>query len=68
MQGRAIREVTMELYRHWLTEDPTPPSPPTPEEWLEDWLSLGEELMRDAPAGPTATEIIAADRNRLEST
>ena len=68
MQGRAVREVTTELYRHWLTEDQPPPRRPTPEEWLEEWISLGEELLRDAPVGPTATDIIAADRNRLEST
>lgn len=67
LQGRAIREVTMELYRHWLTEGHTP-SRPTPEEWLEDWIKLGEELLREAPDGPTATEIIAADRTRLEPT
>jgi hypothetical protein len=36
------------------------------EQWLADWIKLGEETLRDAPPGPTATEILAADRNRLE--
>ena len=35
------------------------------EQWLEDWIRLGEETLRDAPPKPTATEILAADRNRL---
>jgi hypothetical protein len=35
-------------------------------EWLVAWLKLGEEALRDAPPGPTATEILEADRNRLE--
>jgi hypothetical protein len=36
------------------------------EQWLIDWIKLGEETLRDAPPSPTATEILAADRNRLE--
>jgi hypothetical protein len=35
-------------------------------EWLQEWLKLGEETLRDAPSSPTATEILEADRNRLE--
>jgi len=66
LQGRAIREVTMELYQHWLADEPAPASPQSPEEWLEAWIRLGEETLGDAPGGPTATEILAADRNRLE--
>jgi hypothetical protein len=38
----------------------------SPEERLEDLFRLGEELSRNAPPGPTATEILEADRNRLE--
>ncbi len=38
----------------------------SPEAWLEDWFRLGEEAFRNAPPGPTATEILEADRNRLE--
>lgn len=36
------------------------------EQWLIEWIKLGEETLRDAPPSPTATEILAADRNRLE--
>jgi hypothetical protein len=66
LQGRAIREVTMELYQHWLADELVPASPQSPEEWLEAWIRLGEETLVDVPASPTATEILAADRNRLE--
>ena len=66
LQGRTIREVTMELYQSWLVEAPATPAALSPEQWLEEWLRLGEESLRDAPSGPTVTEILAADRNRLE--
>jgi len=78
LQGRPIRAVAEELFRRWLEEDrplPNSSSEPgasahgracSPEEWLEDWLRLGEQFSRNAPPGPTATEILEADRNRLE--
>ncbi|MCB0023846.1 MAG: hypothetical protein M9936_15645 [Caldilinea sp.] len=66
LQGRTIREVTMELYQGWLMEAPAASAALSPEQWLEEWRKLGEESLRDAPSGPTATEILAADRNRLE--
>jgi hypothetical protein len=34
--------------------------------WLDAWLKLGEEAFRNAPEGPTAREILDADRSRLE--
>ena len=34
--------------------------------WLEEWFKLADELMKDAPPGPTAREILEQDRNRLE--
>ena len=64
LEGRAVREVTIELYRDWL--DKCSESKLSPAEWLENWLRLGEESLRDAPPGPTAREIIEEDRNRLE--
>lgn len=38
----------------------------TAEQWLDEWLRLGEESLRVAPDGPTATEILDEDRDRLE--
>ena len=33
---------------------------------LAAWLKMGTEASANAPPGPTATEILEADRNRLE--
>lgn len=66
LQGRAIREVTIDLYRHWLAEEPVHGSPELAEAWLDAWIRLGEESLQDARPGPTATEILASDRDRLE--
>ncbi len=66
LEGRAIREVTIELYQAWVTEQSVHHEPPSPERWLDEWLQLGEETLRNAPANPTATEILEQDRNRLE--
>lgn len=34
--------------------------------WLDEWLELGEAATRGLPREPTASEILAADRRRLE--
>jgi len=64
--GRAVREVTIELYRRWLGDVPATMSAPSPEQWLDEWMQLGDSMLQHAPEGPTATDILAADRNRLE--
>jgi hypothetical protein len=66
LQGRTIREVTMELYQSWLVDASTAASVPTPEQWLEEWFKLADAAMQDAPTGPSAREILEEDRNRLE--
>ena len=69
LEGRPIRAVTIELFQQWLAEETSAAlqtTEPTPEQWLEDWIRLGERWSRNAPAGPTATEILEADRSRLE--
>jgi hypothetical protein len=64
--GRAVREVTIELYQSWLGQTPASAPAQSSEQWLEGWLQLGDSLLQNTPDGPTATEILAADRNRLE--
>ena len=65
LQGRPIRAVTIELFQRWLDEDAaTATLPPT--QALEEWFRLADEVMKDAPPGPTAREILEQDRNRLE--
>ncbi len=36
------------------------------EKWIDDWVQLGQAATADLPPGPTATEILAEDRGRLE--
>jgi hypothetical protein len=36
------------------------------QEWLDEWLRMGEEAHRNAPPGPSAREILEEGRNRLE--
>jgi len=78
LQGRPIRAVAVELFQRWLDDEPLmgnrlcEPDPSaharerSPEEWLEDWLRLGEEFSRNALPGPSAREILEQDRDRLE--
>jgi hypothetical protein len=67
LMGLTVREVTIELYRQWLGDAPGAKAGQSPEQWLDEWQGLGSSLLEDAPEGPTASDIIAADRNRLES-
>lgn len=64
--GKHVRDVTIELYQRWLAEEPPEPRQTSSEEWLAAWIRLGEESLRHAPPGPTASEVLAADRRRLE--
>jgi hypothetical protein len=66
LQGRTVREVTMELYQTWLVDAPVATAAHSPEQWLEEWLKLADEYMQDAPSGPSARELLEEDRNRLE--
>lgn len=63
--GRPIREVTIELYRQWLGDSPNTGTPTSAEQWLDEWEALGSSLLGEVD-GPTASEVLAADRNRLE--
>lgn len=65
LQGRPIRTVTIELFQRWIDEDAATATL-TPTQALEEWFRLADEVMKDAPPGPTAREILEQDRNRLE--
>lgn len=65
--GRRVREVTLELYRRWLDEDAEDSTADgSATQWLDEFLRLGEAASRTAPPGPTATEVLANDRARLD--
>ncbi len=66
-QGRPIGAVTIELFERWLAEqEDVPLTRRARAEALLRWMKRADELMKDAPAGPTAREILEADRDRLE--
>ncbi len=65
LEGRKIREVTIELYSHWVEEAPGGTTR-TAEEWLAGWLKLADETLEGAADGPTARELLSDARGRLE--
>lgn len=66
LEGRAIREVTIELYQAWLKQGLPAREQRRPEQQLEDLFRLADELMAGAPPGLTVRELLEEDRNRLE--
>jgi len=67
IQGRRVRDVTVELFQHWIEEKPGRKAKPgSAMAWLDDWIKLGEEAGRNAPPSPSAREILEQDRARLD--
>jgi len=66
LDGRAVREVTIELYTTWLEqEEPRPAGEGGPlpgEAWLARWQELGDELLGKAVDPRPASEIIVSER------
>jgi hypothetical protein len=78
LQGRAIREVTVELYEGWLVQQevagggeaaaPGEPvtvpgrAPATGAAWLARWQQLGEATAQGAADPRPSSEILEADR------
>lgn len=65
--GKPVREVTEMLYRDWLGEADNPRHGESAEAWLRRWLALADSAHKHAPAGRSAREVLASDRDRLES-
>ena len=65
LKGRAVRDVTIELFRNWLheTEAATQDGKERSESWVDQLL--GHAVPADLP-GPTGREILEEDRERLE--
>ncbi len=63
LEGRRIREVTIELFSRWLREkEGVESKEEATTEWLESWLSAADEALGDSPDGPSAREILLEDR------
>ena len=66
LEGRAVRDVTVALYTCWLGDAAETAPRATAEQWLNDWVRKGADVRACLPKdGPTATELLAADRDRL---
>lgn len=65
---KKLKELVPELVRAGLRANrtATPGGSRESERWLEAWVMLGKEATREIASGPTATEILDADRSRLE--
>jgi len=65
LEGRTVREVTIELYRGWL-EGSGPERAQDPVGWVDEWIALGREILPDAAeSAPLRTEL-EGDRGRLD--
>ena len=69
LEGRAVREVTIELYRRWLDQsaqagsDPADHAgPPDAARWLARWEQTGDEIARRAVDPRNSREILLAER------
>ena len=65
LRGLTIREVTIGLYRRWLSGGEGGEVREVPAAWLRSWLDAADQAIRAAPPGRPAREELAADRNRL---
>lgn len=64
LEGRPVREVTIELYRQWLATGQPSGDPGTATDRLSEWLAMADAAARRAPTGPTARDHFREDRNR----
>jgi hypothetical protein len=65
MLGLTVREVTVDLFRKWVTEDEIREGDESsPKDWVAGWLR--HRIPAEQP-GPTAREILEQDRGRLDS-
>ena len=64
LQGRHVREVTIELYQRWLSSREGPSQPAVQSDWLAAWL---KHSIPKRQSGPTAREILAEGRGRLDA-
>jgi hypothetical protein len=70
LEGRSIREVTVELFERWLAEAPSPTTigdadrPAAASAWMERWAAIGGRVAVSGASERTTREILTADRGR----
>jgi hypothetical protein len=64
LEGRAVREVTIELYTEWLGEGGPGSAPGATEmdAWLARWADLGGQVRAASVDDRPTSEIITAER------
>ncbi len=66
LDGRAIRDVTIELYTEWLGEELPQPAATgdraSGADWLARWQELGDELLAKVVDPRLTSEIIVTER------
>ena len=67
-QKKKLKELVPELVRAGLgaRRAAGPPEVQAMAQWIDEWVKLGEAATRGLPPRPSATEILAADRSRLD--
>ncbi|MBE7519055.1 MAG: hypothetical protein HS107_07380 [Thermoflexaceae bacterium] len=66
IERRAVRDITIDLFRRWLGEEARADGPEHAGEWLESWLERADEAVASAPPGATARDQLSRDRSRLD--
>jgi len=71
LEGRSIRDVSVELFEGWLAEAQTGDGPLDDAErpaaaaaWLRRWDAIGARINESAVDGRTTREILDSDRRR----
>ncbi len=65
MQGRAVRDVTIESYERWLSDpanDSVADRAALADAWIERWEAIGREIAEKAVDPRSSVEILLADR------
>ena len=62
-EGRALQDVTIELYERWIGASSPSVDRPEATAWIDEFLS--HTIPADLP-GPTAREILDEERNRFD--
>lgn len=63
LKGRAVREVTIELFQKWVDGDLDIQEPASGKNWVDELL---KHAVPPGTPGPCAREILNQDRDRLE--
>lgn len=71
LEGRSVRDVSIELFERWLAEAQTGPGgvddaerPAAAAAWLQRWDALGARIDESAVDGRSTREILVTDRRR----